>query len=61
MASALRDARWALETFAAVSSVLPVRPLPTKAMQMDVLVAGSGKAPSQTTHFHATASDGKFS
>ena len=41
MASALRDARWALETFAAVSSVLPVRPLPTKAMQVDVIVAGS--------------------
>ena len=44
MAPAPRDARWALETFAAVSSVLPVRPLPTKAMQVDVIVAGSALA-----------------
>ena len=41
MASAPRDARWALETFAAVSGVLPVRPLRTKAMQMDAIMAGS--------------------
>ena len=41
MAPAPCDARWALETFAAVSGVLPVRPLRTKAMQMDAIVAGS--------------------
>ena len=41
MAPAPCDARWALEAFAAVSGVLPVRPLRTEAMQMDVVVAGS--------------------
>ena len=41
MAPAPCDARWALEAFAAVSGVLPVRSLRTEAMQMDVIVAGS--------------------
>ena len=40
MAPAPCDARWALEAFTAVSGVLPVRPLRTEAMQMDVTVTG---------------------